>query len=96
MSNAAFEMVRFCLSHPDECVLAFTYTDKQGVVTDRIVSPHKMLSDAAFQAMCLKRADVRTFDLTRCKGMKIGLACDAMVEGIEPEPKPKEDFDVPF
>jgi len=69
-------MVSVVLRNLDDLVAVFTYKSKDGAVTNRAVSPYKLIGQHSFMGLCLLRGEVRTFLLASCEDMKIGLACD--------------------
>lgn len=56
---------------PDDLVLKIHYTDREGNVTERIVSPIRMVNAKSMLALCLCRELPRRFDLDRCSNLEL-------------------------
>ncbi len=54
-----------------ECVLVFTYTDAEGVTTERIVEP-QAIEGVSIMAWCLHRTEVRRFKMRRMTDVRVG------------------------
>ena len=67
------------LRDPDHFVLRITYKDREGQVTERMVSPIRMVDPRKMLALCLCRESPRRFDLDRCSDMELVSAHDVLM-----------------
>ena len=67
------------LRDPDHFVLRITYKDREGTVTERMVSPIRMVDPRTMLALCLCRESPRRFDLDRCSDMELVAAHDVLM-----------------
>lgn len=63
--------LRRALRDPDHFVLRITYRDREGTVTERMVSPIRMVDARTMLALCLCRESPRRFDLERCSDLEL-------------------------
>jgi predicted DNA-binding transcriptional regulator YafY len=67
------------LRDPDNFVLRITYKDRAGSVTERMVSPIRMVDSRTMLALCLCRESPRRFDLDRCSDLELVEAHDVLM-----------------
>jgi predicted DNA-binding transcriptional regulator YafY len=67
------------LRDPDHFVLRITYRDRAGTVTERMVSPIRMVDGRTMLALCLCRESPRRFDLERCSDLELVAAHDILM-----------------
>lgn len=63
--------LRRALRDPDHFVLQITYQDREGTITQRMVSPIRMVDPRTMLALCLCRESPRRFDLDRCTDLEL-------------------------
>jgi predicted DNA-binding transcriptional regulator YafY len=71
MNNEDAIAINKAMLASDDHVLEVRYTDRDGVVTQRTISPIKYVSDNAILALCLGRETPRRFDLNRMSSIKL-------------------------
>lgn len=59
------------LRDPDHFALRITYTDREGTITERMVSPIRLINSQTMLALCLCRELPRRFDLDRCEELEL-------------------------
>lgn len=64
---------------PEEFVLRINYTDKKGKVTQRVISPIRLVDDEAFMALCLCREEPRRFLFSCCSSVELVSANDVLM-----------------
>ena len=70
-------IIKYAMDNPDNVVVKMTYTDRNGAVTKRVVSPIAFTkSDRRFRALCLCREEPRVFRLDRCTDVCLAQASD--------------------
>ncbi|XZE35355.1 hypothetical protein SH501x_000845 [Pirellulaceae bacterium SH501] len=73
---------------PDAFVIRMRYRDKQGTLTERVVSPIKWLKGNAILALCLCRETPRRFEIDQCSDVRLVDATEVLmpvaIEVIEP------------
>jgi predicted DNA-binding transcriptional regulator YafY len=67
------------LRDPDHFVLRITYKDRAGEITERMVSPIRMVGSRTMLALCLCRESPRRFDLDRCSDLELVEAHDVLM-----------------
>lgn len=67
------------MHNPDEWVIRLRYRGKNGLTTERVISPIKMISPTAILALCLCREDPRRFELERCSHIELVNANDVLM-----------------
>lgn len=72
-------LVHRAMQDPDQWVIQMRYVDKQGVVTERIVSPIRWIKNEAMLALCLCKETPRRFDISHCSSIKILPAEDVLM-----------------
>lgn len=72
-------LIAHAMHNPDEWVIRLRYRGKDGVTTERIISPIKMVSPTAILALCLCREDPRRFELERCSHFELVNANDVLM-----------------
>lgn len=72
-------LVHRAMQNPDQLVIQMRYVDKQGVVTERIVSPIRWINQQSFLALCLCKEMPRRFDTTHCTSVRIVAAEDVLM-----------------
>ena len=69
-------MLQKSMNSLDELVVEFSYEDRKGNRTRRVVSPIRFLGNNRFLALCLSREEPRQFYFDRCHQMMIRPAWD--------------------
>jgi predicted DNA-binding transcriptional regulator YafY len=59
-------MIAIAMRAQDDFAIQFTYRDRKGVLTRRVVSPVRFVGQDQFAALCLCREEVRQFVVERC------------------------------
>ena len=67
------------MHNPDEWVIRLRYVGKNGVTTERVVSPIKMVGPTSLLALCLCREEPRRFELGRCSHIELLNANDVLM-----------------
>jgi predicted DNA-binding transcriptional regulator YafY len=79
MTNVEKQKVLRALRDPDHFALRITYQDRAGAITERVVSPIRMLDSRTMLALCLCRELPRRFDLDRCSDLELVEAHDILM-----------------
>lgn len=66
-----FRLICRAMGSPDDWVIELGYTDTEGVVTRRMVSPIRFLDEKRFLALCLCREEPRQFALEQCTDIRL-------------------------
>ena len=72
-------LIRKAMGNSDDFVVAIDYTDAQGEVSRRVVSPIRFLGNRRFLALCLCREEPRQFYLKRCSNVQLLKASEVMM-----------------
>lgn len=70
------EKVQHSIQRGDDFVIVFRYRDAKGAVTNRVVSPIRLLGSDRFLGLCLSREQPRQFYLERCEDLQLKPAWD--------------------
>ena len=73
------QMLSRAMHNPDEWVIRLRYVGKDGVTTERVVSPIKMVGPTSLLALCLCREEPRRFELGRCSHIELVDANDVLM-----------------
>jgi len=73
------QMLYRAMHNPDEWVIRLRYAGKDGVTTERVVSPIKMVGPTSLLALCLCREEPRRFELGRCSHVELLDANDVLM-----------------
>ena len=73
------QMLSRAMHNPDEWVIRLRYVGKDGVTTERVVSPIKMVGPTSLLALCLCREEPRRFELGRCSHIELLDANDVLM-----------------
>ncbi len=73
------QLIYRAMHQPDDLVVEFDYTNANGVVTHRVVSPIRFLGKERFLALCLSREEPRQFYLKRCANVELELAANFLM-----------------
>lgn len=79
MTNIEQSKLTKALRDPDHFVLRITYKDRAGAITERMVSPIRMVDSRTMLALCLCRESPRRFDLDRCSGLELVESHDVLM-----------------
>jgi predicted DNA-binding transcriptional regulator YafY len=79
MTTIEQNKLRRALRDPDHFVLRITYRDREGTITERMVSPIRLVDSRTMLALCLCRESPRRFDLERCSGLELVEAHDILM-----------------
>jgi predicted DNA-binding transcriptional regulator YafY len=79
MTNTEQNKLSRALRDPDHFVLRITYRDRGGTITERMVSPIRMVDSRTMLALCLCRESPRRFDLERCSDLELVEAHDVLM-----------------
>lgn len=79
IAPATARLIAHAMHNPDEWVVRLRYRGKDGVTTERIISPIKMVSPTAILALCLCREEPRRFELERCSHFELVNANDILM-----------------
>ena len=72
-------LISRAMHQSDDLVVTFDYTDAEGAVTHRVVSPIRFLGQDRFLALCLSREEPRQFYLERCQNVRLARAADFLM-----------------
>ena len=72
-------LVHRAMQDPDQWVIQMRYVDKQGVMTERIVSPIRWINGGSVLALCLCKEMPRRFDTVRCTSVKLVEASEVLM-----------------
>lgn len=67
-------MIARTIQQAEDLVLVFEYTDAQGTVSRRVVSPFRFVGQDSFLGLCLTKEEPRRFSISKCRDLKIGFA----------------------
>lgn len=70
------DFIKMSMYRPDDFVIEFSYKDRRGNVSKRVVSPIRFIGGDRFLALCLSREEPRQFCLERCEGVQLKGAWD--------------------
>jgi hypothetical protein len=73
------QMLSRAMHNPDEWVIRLRYVGKDGLTTERVVSPIKMVGPTSLLALCLCREEPRRFELGRCSHIELVDANDVLM-----------------
>lgn len=73
------QLIQRAMHQSDDCVIVFDYRDAAGVTTRRVASPIRFLGSDRFLALCLCRAEPRSFTVARCCNMRLERAADFLM-----------------
>lgn len=79
MITSDIQAINKAMMSPEEYALQLRYTDKEGVVTERMVSPIRFINEKSVLCLCLCRETPRRFDLDRCSGIQLVAANDVLM-----------------
>ncbi len=79
MTSMERQKILRALRDPDHFALRITYQDRSGAITERVVSPIRMLDSRTMLALCLCRELPRRFDLDRCSELELVEAHDILM-----------------
>ncbi len=77
--NRQRRMIDFAMKRHESVCLAFSYRDRKGDATQRIVSPTHWINGQTFKAFCLTRGDYRNFELSKMTDAKFSLTLDTEI-----------------
>ena len=79
ITPAVMKSLVLSMNAPDNHVVRMRYRDKDGVVTERVVSPIRFIGRTAMMALCLSREEPRRFELDQCSQIELMDASDVLM-----------------
>lgn len=79
MTSRDLRALNQAMSSPEDLVVSLRYTDKKGVITERVVSPIRWIQGKAILALCLCRETPRRFELERCSDVQLLSSNDVLM-----------------